>query len=273
MSNRVMLISSTVSHALAWIVYLVVTFSLVIWPAWQHGDGEDLRVLATVFMPGGADWLGSVNRTGPGPTGRRQADVSYICGLAHRVLWSGHSLHRPDSSTRVGQSNHWADCRLLPDNPDAGCRSGWSVVADGDYGGSAPGVQRLSRLFSWNLLSAGSSGDVGRNGGEFVDQVVAEELSDPVAFARLEAMPAGSWCRCRALGWWGRWQVGVDPPCCCSGLRTGVSFASLLASSSAAFMNGSTTVLLPGRLMTFAGGRVPASCVTFGQWRSLISGL
>ena len=58
--NRVMLISSIVSHALAWIVYLVVAFGLVLWPAWRGGDGEDLRVLATVFMPvalSGLGWL------------------------------------------------------------------------------------------------------------------------------------------------------------------------------------------------------------------------
>ena len=59
-SNQVMLISSAVSHALAWIVYLVVSFGLVLWPAWQDGDGEDLRVLATVFAPvalSGLGWL------------------------------------------------------------------------------------------------------------------------------------------------------------------------------------------------------------------------
>ena len=51
MANQVMLISSAVSHALAWIAYLVVTFGLVLWTAWQDGDGEDLRVLITVFAP------------------------------------------------------------------------------------------------------------------------------------------------------------------------------------------------------------------------------
>ena len=58
--NQVMLISGAVSHALAWIVYLVVAFGLVLWPAWQGGDGEDLRVLATVFAPvalSGLGWL------------------------------------------------------------------------------------------------------------------------------------------------------------------------------------------------------------------------
>ena len=58
--NRVVLISSAVSHALAWIVYLVVVFGLVIWPAWQSGNGEDSRVLATVFGPvalSGLGWL------------------------------------------------------------------------------------------------------------------------------------------------------------------------------------------------------------------------
>ena len=58
--NQVMRISSFVSHALAWAVYLVVSFGLVIWPAWQDGDGEDLKVLATVFAPvalSGLGWL------------------------------------------------------------------------------------------------------------------------------------------------------------------------------------------------------------------------
>ena len=58
MANQVMLISGAVSHALAWIVYLVVTFGLVLWPAWQDGDGEDLRVLATVFAPVALTGLG-----------------------------------------------------------------------------------------------------------------------------------------------------------------------------------------------------------------------
>ena len=43
-ANQVMLISSAVSHALAWIAYLVVTFGLVL--------GQDLIALATVFAPG-----------------------------------------------------------------------------------------------------------------------------------------------------------------------------------------------------------------------------
>ena len=58
MANQVMLISGAVSHALAWIVYLVVTFGLVLWPAWQDGDGEDFRVLATVFAPVALTGLG-----------------------------------------------------------------------------------------------------------------------------------------------------------------------------------------------------------------------
>ena len=58
MANKVMLISSAVSHALAWISYLALTFGLVLWPAWQDGDGEDLRVLATVFAPVALSGLG-----------------------------------------------------------------------------------------------------------------------------------------------------------------------------------------------------------------------
>ena len=57
-ANQVMLISSAVSHALAWIAYLVVTFGLVLWPAWQDGDGQDLIVLATVFAPVALSGLG-----------------------------------------------------------------------------------------------------------------------------------------------------------------------------------------------------------------------
>ena len=139
-ANQVMLISSTVSHALAWIAYLVVTFGLVVWPAWQDGDGQDLIVLATVFAPVALSGLGLLTVLDPGPTGRQQPDVNYICGLAHLVLWSGNFLYRPDSSAGVGQTDHWTDCRFLPDNPDAGRRSGWSFVAAGDYDGSALGV-------------------------------------------------------------------------------------------------------------------------------------
>ena len=58
MANKIMLISSAVSHALAWIAYLVVTFGLVFWPAWHDGDGGDLRVLATVFAPVALSGLG-----------------------------------------------------------------------------------------------------------------------------------------------------------------------------------------------------------------------
>ena len=58
MANQVMLISSAVSHGLAWIVYLVVTFGLVVWPAWQGGESEDLRVLATVLAPVALSGLG-----------------------------------------------------------------------------------------------------------------------------------------------------------------------------------------------------------------------
>ena len=57
-SNQVMLISSAVSHALALMAYLAVAFGLVLWPAWQDGDGEDLKVLATVFMPVALSGLG-----------------------------------------------------------------------------------------------------------------------------------------------------------------------------------------------------------------------
>ena len=53
-----MLISGAVSHALAWTAYLVVTFGLVLWPAWQGGDGDDLRALAMVFAPVAISGLG-----------------------------------------------------------------------------------------------------------------------------------------------------------------------------------------------------------------------
>ena len=87
--NQVMLISSAVSHALAWIVYLVVAFGLVLWPAWQDGDGEDLRVLATVFMPvalSGLGWL-TVLVQGRRADGKPMSIISaglltVVCGLA-----------------------------------------------------------------------------------------------------------------------------------------------------------------------------------------------
>ena len=87
--NRVMLISSIVSHALAWIVYLVVAFGLVLWPAWRGGDGEDLIVLATVFVPvalSGLGWL-TVLRLGRRTDGKPMSITSAVwltvyCGLA-----------------------------------------------------------------------------------------------------------------------------------------------------------------------------------------------
>ena len=89
MANQVMLMSSAVSHALAWIAYLVVTFGLVLWPAWHDGGGEDLRVLATVLAPVALSGLGLLTVLNQ----RRPADskpVSIIsaallilfCGLA-----------------------------------------------------------------------------------------------------------------------------------------------------------------------------------------------
>ena len=84
-----MLISSAISHALAWIVYLVVAFGLVLWPAWQDGDGEDLSVLATVFTPvalSGLGWL-TVLVQGRRADGKPMSIISavlltVVCGLA-----------------------------------------------------------------------------------------------------------------------------------------------------------------------------------------------
>ena len=87
--NQVMLISGAISHALAWIVYLVVAFGLVLWPAWQGSDGEDLRVLATVFAPvalSGLGWLTILVR-GRRADGKLMSVISAVlltvfCGLA-----------------------------------------------------------------------------------------------------------------------------------------------------------------------------------------------
>ena len=88
-ANQVMLISSALSHALAWIAYLVVTFGLVLWPAWQDGDGEDAESAGNGICAGGTKWLGSVDCTRPRPSGRQKAGVNCIrvlltlfCGLA-----------------------------------------------------------------------------------------------------------------------------------------------------------------------------------------------
>ena len=101
MANQIMLISSAVSHALAWTVYLVLTFGLVLWPAWQDGDGEDLRVLATVFMPVALSGLGLLTALDRG----RLADskpvsiisavlLTLFCGLAIlSIAW----IHLPVS--------------------------------------------------------------------------------------------------------------------------------------------------------------------------------
>ena len=81
-----MLISSAISHALAWIVYLVVAFGLVLWPAWQDGDGEDLRVLATVFTPvalSGLGWLTVLVQGDGKPMSIISAVLlTVVCGLA-----------------------------------------------------------------------------------------------------------------------------------------------------------------------------------------------
>ncbi len=40
-----------VAHVLAWMVYLPVAVGLVVWPYFQGWHGEDLQVLATLFLP------------------------------------------------------------------------------------------------------------------------------------------------------------------------------------------------------------------------------
>ncbi len=87
--SLVMLVASTVSHALAWAVYLIVAVGLVVWPRWQAEDGDDLRVLATVFAPVALSGLGLSIAVGQG----RRADgnsmsiisavlITVFCGLA-----------------------------------------------------------------------------------------------------------------------------------------------------------------------------------------------
>ena len=79
--NRGMLISSAVSHALAWVVYLVVSFGLVLWPAWQGGDGDDLIVLATLFMPVALSGLGWLTVLTQGRQAGGKARSSTLVGL------------------------------------------------------------------------------------------------------------------------------------------------------------------------------------------------
>jgi len=50
-NSRLVILSSAVAHALAWAVYLPLVIGFVVWPALRGGDGEDLKVLITVFMP------------------------------------------------------------------------------------------------------------------------------------------------------------------------------------------------------------------------------
>ena len=84
-----MLVASTVSHALAWAVYLVVAAGLVIWPRWQGEGGDDLRVLATVFAPVALSGLGLSIAVGQGrrADGNSMSIISVVlltvfCGLA-----------------------------------------------------------------------------------------------------------------------------------------------------------------------------------------------
>ena len=87
--SLVMLVSSAVSHALAWVAYLVVAVGLVILPRWQGEGGDDLRVLATVFAPVALSGLGLAIVAGQG----RRAEsnpisiisaflITMFCGLA-----------------------------------------------------------------------------------------------------------------------------------------------------------------------------------------------
>ena len=167
------------------------TFGLVLWPAWQDGDGEDLRALTTVFAPVALSGLGLLTVLDQGRlAGSKPVRIIYavlltlFCGLA---ILSIVLIHLPVSvKLTIGLI-----VGFLPDCPDAGRRSGWPVVAAGDYGGSALGVQRLGHPFSRNILSAGSSGDVGRDGGEFVCRVARADPSEAAAFAHLnQSQPA-----------------------------------------------------------------------------------
>ena len=153
MANQVMLISSAVSHALTWIVYLVVTFGLVLWPAWQDGDGEDLRVLATVFTPVALSGLGLLTALDQG----RLADskpvsiisavlLTLFCGLA---ILSIVLIHLPvPVKLTIGLILGFYPIILT-----LGVGRGGPVFAAGDYGGSALGVLRLGHLLSGNLFS------------------------------------------------------------------------------------------------------------------------
>ena len=57
--SRLVILSSTVSHALAWAVYLPLAVGLAVWPALQGGLGEEQKVLViTLFMPVALTGLG-----------------------------------------------------------------------------------------------------------------------------------------------------------------------------------------------------------------------
>ena len=79
--NQVMLISCVVSHAMAWVVYLVVVFGLVLWPALRDGDGDDLIVLATVFFPVALSGLGWLTVLTQGRQAGGKARSSTLAGL------------------------------------------------------------------------------------------------------------------------------------------------------------------------------------------------
>ena len=80
--SLVMLVSSTLSHALAWAVYLVVAAGLVIWPLWQGEGGDDPRVLATVFAPVALSGLGLSIVVGQG----RRADGNSMSAILAVLL-------------------------------------------------------------------------------------------------------------------------------------------------------------------------------------------
>ena len=56
--SQLVILSSAIAHALAWVVYLPLAVGLAVWPALQGGLGEEQKVLVTLFMPVALTGLG-----------------------------------------------------------------------------------------------------------------------------------------------------------------------------------------------------------------------
>ena len=97
--NRWVIIPAAIAHGLAWVVYVPLAIVLVSWPTQQGRGGEDLKVLATVFMPVALTGLGFLTTVISGRGAERKpvywvwlALLTVFCGLG---IFSLSQIHLP----------------------------------------------------------------------------------------------------------------------------------------------------------------------------------